>query len=232
MLGLTNIWKDRAVPNKLKVKLMKTLGLDTDDVWGWWMDTQKSDEQTMRGAEMWFYRRLLSVSWTQKRMNGGILEELGQKRQLSELVIRRKLIYFGHAYWHQESGLMKLMFQGKVQWRRGRGCPWTNYISNVTSWIGCNSEHLFKLSHDRERWREASFNAARAAHIKHDDAVAVWTDAHTQKLVRFQYAQPLLSFKIKHAYLQRQGVCLNTFYTGNEYVLHVYTLNTIRNPTS
>ena len=25
MLELTNIWKDRAVPNKLKVKLMKTL---------------------------------------------------------------------------------------------------------------------------------------------------------------------------------------------------------------
>ena len=79
MLELTNIWKDRAIPNKLKVKLMKTF------VWtvmmfgaeGWTL--RKSDEKKVRGAEMWFYRRLLHVSWSQKRTNKGILEELGEK---------------------------------------------------------------------------------------------------------------------------------------------------------
>ena len=46
---------------------------------------------------------------------------------------------------------MKLMFQGKVQGRRGRGHSQTNYISNVTSWIGCNNKQLFKLVQDREK---------------------------------------------------------------------------------
>ena len=32
MLELTIIWKDRAIPNKLKVKLVKTIGLDSYDV--------------------------------------------------------------------------------------------------------------------------------------------------------------------------------------------------------
>ena len=49
MLELTNIWKDRAVPKKLKVKLMKTL------VWtvmmyeaeGWTL--RQSDEKKLRG---------------------------------------------------------------------------------------------------------------------------------------------------------------------------------------
>ena len=41
MLELTNIWKDRAVPNKLKVKLMKTL------VW----------TVQMYGAEGWTLRK-------------------------------------------------------------------------------------------------------------------------------------------------------------------------------
>ena len=63
------------------------------------------------------------------------------------------------------------MFQGKEQGRRGRGYPPINYISNMASWIGCNSEQLFKLAQDRERQHEASFNAERAANIKHDDAV-------------------------------------------------------------
>ena len=136
---------------------------------GWTL--RKSDEKKIRWAEIWFYRRLLHVSWTQKRTNRSIFKELGEQRQLLELVIRRKLIYFGHAYQHQESGLMKLMSQGKVQGRRGRGHPQTNNISNMTSWIGCNIEQLFKLAQDRERWCEASFNAARAANIKYDDAV-------------------------------------------------------------
>ena len=38
---------------------------------------RKSDEKKIRGAKMWFYRRL--VSWTQKRTNRGILEEHGEK---------------------------------------------------------------------------------------------------------------------------------------------------------
>ena len=48
------------------------------------------------------------------------------------------------------------------------------YISNMTSWILCNSEQLFKLAQHRERWHEASFNAVRATNIKHDYDVADW----------------------------------------------------------
>ena len=73
---------------------------------------------------------------------------------------------------------MKLMIQGKVQGRRGRGHPCISYISNMTSWIGCNIEQLFKLAQDRERWHEADFNAARAANIKYDDAVTDWVRGH------------------------------------------------------
>ena len=62
---------------------------------GWTL--RKSDEKKIRGAEMWFYRRLCQLD-PEKKTNRNILEELGGKRQLLELVIRRKLIYFGHAY--------------------------------------------------------------------------------------------------------------------------------------
>ena len=66
---------------------------------------------------------------------------------------------------------MKLMLQGKVQGRRGRGPPRIIYISNMTGRIGCNIEQLFKLAQNRERQCEATFNTARAADIKHDNAV-------------------------------------------------------------
>ena len=40
MLELTNIWKDRAVPNKL-TEADENLGLDSYDVWAWGLDTKK-----------------------------------------------------------------------------------------------------------------------------------------------------------------------------------------------
>ena len=65
----------------------------------------------------------------------------------------------------------KIDVPGKSSGRRGRRCPKTNHISNMKSWIGCNSEQLFKLDQDRESCHEVIFNAARATNIKHDDAV-------------------------------------------------------------
>ena len=44
---------------------------------------RKSDEKKIRGAEMWFYRRLLHVSWTKKGTNRSVLEEpLGKKTNI------------------------------------------------------------------------------------------------------------------------------------------------------
>ena len=109
ILELTNIWKDRAIPSKLKVKLMKTLVCTVMmyGAEGWTI--RKSDEKKIRGAEIWFYRRLLHVSCTQERTNRNILEELGEKRQLLELVIRRKLILLPYiptpGKWAKEIGV-------------------------------------------------------------------------------------------------------------------------------
>ena len=136
---------------------------------GWIL--RKSDEMKIRGAEMWFYRRLLWVSWTQKRTNRSILEELGEKITIG--TSHPKVIYIlwpcipTPGKWTNEIDVQRKS-TGK---KRVEDIHKPNYISNMTSWIGCNIEQLFKLGQDRERWCEASFNAARTANIKHDDAV-------------------------------------------------------------
>lgn len=170
MLDLNNIWKNRSIPTTLKVKLIKTL------IWpvmiygteGWTL--RKKDERKIRSAEMWCYRRLLRVSWTEHRTDANILQQLGERRSLLELVIRRKLTYFGHACRHSECGLMKLVFQGKVNGKRGRGRPQTNYTSNVMQWMGLPAAGVYQLAQDRHRWRQSSLRAARAASIRHDEA--------------------------------------------------------------
>ena len=57
---------------------------------------KKADELRIEALEMWTYRRMLRISWKDKRTNASILQELGVERQLLGLIKHRKLSYFGH----------------------------------------------------------------------------------------------------------------------------------------
>ena len=106
MVQLENIWKDKTISMQLKLKLMKCL------VWtvmsygaeGWTLRQQ--DIQKIESAEMWLYRRLLRVKWEDKRTNVSILEEIGAKRELVSIVMKRKLSFFGHAIRNKKCTLM------------------------------------------------------------------------------------------------------------------------------
>ena len=82
MIDLNNIWKDRGIPIILKIKLLKTL------IWpvmlygseSWTLRCEENNK--INASEMWFYRRLLRVKWTDKRTNNSILVELNTKRIL------------------------------------------------------------------------------------------------------------------------------------------------------
>ena len=96
MLQLVDIWKDHNISRQPKIRIMHAL------VWSvllygaesWTL--RKTDERRIQAAEMWCYRRLLRVSWMEKRTNESFLVELGVQRQLLARVKIRKLTYFGH----------------------------------------------------------------------------------------------------------------------------------------
>ena len=48
--------------------------------------------------EMWCYRRMLRIHWTDKKTNISILEQLNLKRELMRSIKRRKLRFYGHTY--------------------------------------------------------------------------------------------------------------------------------------
>jgi len=56
----------------------------------------KSDENRIMATEMWFWRKMLNISWKEKRTNLSILRELNIERELLGKVIKLKLGYFGH----------------------------------------------------------------------------------------------------------------------------------------
>ena len=68
-MELDKIWKDRGIRKEIKMKLVKALKwpVITYGAEGWTL--KKDDERRLETAEMWCYRRLLRISWTEKRTN-------------------------------------------------------------------------------------------------------------------------------------------------------------------
>ena len=72
MVQLNSIWRDRGIPNFLKVNILKCLiwPVATYGCEAWTL--RKEEEKRIDAAELWFYRRLLRVQWTEKRTNKSI----------------------------------------------------------------------------------------------------------------------------------------------------------------
>ena len=154
MVDLNNIWKDRGIPTKLKTQLLKSL-IWPVMMYGCEAWTLRADElNKINAAELWFYRRLLRVSWTDKRTNESILKELNTKRLLLSEIEKRRLKYVGHAVRHRKTSLMSTVLMGKVEGRRKQGRPAKNLTSNLVETSGCGGlQAMVAHCRNREGWR-------------------------------------------------------------------------------
>ena len=86
MLDLVPIWKDRGITKDLKMKLVRSLvwTVLTYGAEGWTLT--KADEKRIQPAELWIYRRMLRVSWTEHRTDDSILTELGTTRHAASRI--------------------------------------------------------------------------------------------------------------------------------------------------
>ena len=132
--------------------------------------TRKKDENKIEAAEMWFFRRLLRVKWTERRKNDSILAELKTTKTLLSLIQKRKLTYLGHALRNKNTDLMKTVVQGKMETGRRRGRPPASYIKSVTAACGAGLQKISWQCEDREEWRTKVRGTCRAANIDNDEA--------------------------------------------------------------
>ena len=57
---------------------------------------KKTEHQRIDAFELWCWRRLLRVPWTARRSNQSILKEISPGCSLEGMMLRLKLLYFGH----------------------------------------------------------------------------------------------------------------------------------------
>ena len=111
----------------------------------------KQMEAMIEAFEMWSYRRIMRISWKEMKSNAEVLKMIGLKN--TELVLsikKKKLAYYGHVRRHYS--LQKLVLEGNVDGKRGRGRrrkSWTGNVSEMTkmSMAQCSAKAL-----DRSKW--------------------------------------------------------------------------------
>ena len=57
---------------------------------------KKAEHQRIDAFELWHWRTLLRVPWTERRSNQSILKEISPEYSLEGLMLKLKLQYFGH----------------------------------------------------------------------------------------------------------------------------------------
>ena len=117
MTNLDSILKNRDITLSTKVHLVKAMVLPVVMYGCQSWTIKKAERQRIGAFELWCWRRLLRVSWTARRSNQSILQEINPGCSLVGLMLKLKLQYFGHLMQRTDSSEKTLML-GKIEGRR------------------------------------------------------------------------------------------------------------------
>ena len=102
---------------------------------------------SIEAMEMWLLRRMLRVSWTQKRTNLEILNtarSIYTRKPVSN-VMRRQAEFLGHVM--RKGKLEHLLTTGKIEGKRSRG------RQRIAAWLERSTAEMFVDARDREKWK-------------------------------------------------------------------------------
>ena len=118
MTNLDSILKSRNITLPTKVHLVKAMlfpvvmyGCET---------VKKAEHRRIDAFELWCWRRLLTVPWTERRSNQSILKEISPGISLEGMMLKLKLQYFGH-FMRRVDSLEKTLMLAGIGGRRRRG---------------------------------------------------------------------------------------------------------------
>ena len=161
MTNLDSIFKSRDITLPTKVRLVKVMVFPVVMYGCESWTVKKAEHRRIDAFELWCWRRLLRVPWTERRSNQSILKEISPGCSLERMMLKRKLQYFGHLMRRVDS-LEKTLMLGGIGGRRRRGWQRMRWLDNTTDLMDTSLSELRVLVMDREAWRAVIHGVAKS----------------------------------------------------------------------
>ena len=149
MTNLDSILKSRDTTLPTKVCLVKAMVFPVVmygcDSW----TINEAECWRIDAFELWFWRRILRVSWTAKRSNQFILKEISPEYSLEGLMLKLKLQYVAHLI-QRANAFEKTLMLGKIEGRRRRVRERMRWLDSITDATDMSFSRLWKLVMVRE----------------------------------------------------------------------------------
>jgi len=157
---MSSLLKNRNISMDTKMRIIKSY------VWSVFLygcecwNISNNMKKKLEATEMWFIRRLLRISWTEKKTNEEVLQQAGLQRTLMKTIRKRQLEFFGHA--NRKEGLEKLVLCGKIEGKKGRGRPRLSFMDSLNAFATNKTKtnnNLIQLTGNRTDWRTMTVDA-------------------------------------------------------------------------
>ena len=153
MTNLDSILKNRDITFPTKFCLVKAMVFPVV-MYGCESWTIKTAEcRRIDACELWCWRRLLRACWTARRSNQSILKEISPGCSLEGLMLKLRLLYFGHLMRRADS-FEKILMLGKIEGGEGDDRGWDGWMASLTqlTWVWVNSRSWW--------WKKMVWHAA------------------------------------------------------------------------
>ena len=175
MTNLHSILKSRDIILSTKVHLVKAMVFPVVMYGCESWTIKKAEHRRIDAFELWCWRRLLRVPWTERRSNQSNLKEISPGCSLEGVMLKLKLQYFGHLMWRVDS-LEKTLMLEKIEGRRRGGWQrvrWLDCITDQWTWVWMDSRSWWWTG------RPSVLQSMGSQRVGHDWATELnWTESY------------------------------------------------------
>lgn len=150
-IKMKKLFTSRDINIELRMRMLRCYVFSTllYGVEAWTLKKDHMDK--LRAFEMWCYRRMWRIPWTDRITNAEVLNRMRKECEIIDTIKKRKLQYLGHIMRGQKYTLLQLIVQGKISGKRSIGRRRVSWLKNLREWFDCSNVQLFRAAVNKVR---------------------------------------------------------------------------------